>query len=306
MLRFLFVTLFLGTLFCVDAWGNEDDKIKLKNVNVLTLKAGRMTTGRRSSPLPQLQCIGGSAGCGSYLPKVVQCINKGHDGADYQWECKADMDDSVRFGELEVSCEGYDYPTDPFVLVGSCGLRYNLDLTKAGAKRKANSYGGYGGDSSYYGSNYVQESSWSDLGPVLLIIAVFVFIVLYNCINSNGADNIDPSEHGRPNRWGSSRGSHWSTTNQQPPPYGFKPEFTQQPPTYEQSTRTAGGNGSSFWTGLGLGALGGYAFGNQRTRSRGYTRDPWGGSSSSYHHRDSSSGGGTSRTTSGFASTNRR
>ena len=29
--------------------------VKLKNVDVLTLYAGRMTTGRRSAPVPQLQ-----------------------------------------------------------------------------------------------------------------------------------------------------------------------------------------------------------------------------------------------------------
>ena len=31
--------------------------VKLKNVDVLTLYAGRMTTGRRSAPVPQLQVI---------------------------------------------------------------------------------------------------------------------------------------------------------------------------------------------------------------------------------------------------------
>lgn len=32
-------------------------KVKLKNVDVLTLNQGRMTNGRRSSPVPQLQVI---------------------------------------------------------------------------------------------------------------------------------------------------------------------------------------------------------------------------------------------------------
>ena len=40
-----------------------------------------------------------------------------------QWECKTDMDSQYRFGEIAVSCEGYDYPDDPYVLKGSCGVR---------------------------------------------------------------------------------------------------------------------------------------------------------------------------------------
>jgi len=39
-----------------------------------------------------------------------------------QWECKTDMDNAFRFGEISVYCEGYDYPDDPYVLKGSCGV----------------------------------------------------------------------------------------------------------------------------------------------------------------------------------------
>ena len=50
----------------------SDEKVKLKDVQVLTLQHGRMTTGRRSSPVPQLSCVGGSAGCHGFKPKSVQ------------------------------------------------------------------------------------------------------------------------------------------------------------------------------------------------------------------------------------------
>ena len=82
-----------------------------------------MTNGRRSSPVPQLKCVGGSAGPSATQPKIVQCYNRGSDGYDVQWECKADMDYDYRFGKLQVSCEGYDSPDDPYVLRGSCGVR---------------------------------------------------------------------------------------------------------------------------------------------------------------------------------------
>lgn len=40
----------------------------------------------------------------------------------FQWECKADLDNAVRFGKINVYCEGYDYPDDPYILKGSCGV----------------------------------------------------------------------------------------------------------------------------------------------------------------------------------------
>jgi hypothetical protein len=33
------------------------------------------------------------------------------------------MSQAVKFGALKVSCEGYDYPEDPYVLAGSCGVK---------------------------------------------------------------------------------------------------------------------------------------------------------------------------------------
>ena len=64
-----------------------------------------------------------------------QCYNRGFDGQDVQWECKADMDNLYRFGSVEVVCEGYDYPDDAYILKGSCGLEYTLELTKEGQNK---------------------------------------------------------------------------------------------------------------------------------------------------------------------------
>ena len=55
----------------------------LRDVSVLTLKDGHYTSGRRSSPVPQLKCVGGGA-CHDFKPKVVQCYNRGSDGYDVQ------------------------------------------------------------------------------------------------------------------------------------------------------------------------------------------------------------------------------
>lgn len=38
------------------------------------------------------------------------------------------MDDDYRFGNVEVSCEGYDYPDDPYILAGSCGVSVYIGI----------------------------------------------------------------------------------------------------------------------------------------------------------------------------------
>lgn len=42
----------------------------------------------------------------------------------------------ILVGKLVVSCEGYSHKDDPFVLVGSCGLRYGLEYEN-GAKQQS-------------------------------------------------------------------------------------------------------------------------------------------------------------------------
>jgi hypothetical protein len=68
------VFIFVLTLNLSNAgWGSSNDpgKVLLRDVQVLTLKSGQMTTGRRSSPVPQMKCIGGSAQ-GQFNPQAVQ------------------------------------------------------------------------------------------------------------------------------------------------------------------------------------------------------------------------------------------
>lgn len=39
------------------------------------------------------------------------------------------MSDRVTFNHVDVICEGYDYPEDSYILLGSCGLEFTLDYT---------------------------------------------------------------------------------------------------------------------------------------------------------------------------------
>lgn len=55
--------------------------------------------------------------------------NSKKDRTQIKWKCIAQMSDKVRFNHVEVICEGYDYPEDDYILLGSCGLEFTLDHT---------------------------------------------------------------------------------------------------------------------------------------------------------------------------------
>ena len=114
----------------VSGSGAGGEQVRLEDVRVLTLTKGRMSTARRVSAIPQLTCVSGDA-CkyGNLQPEVMQCRNMGSDGSDIQWKCESDLDDKVRLGSIEVVCEGYKYPDDPFILKGSCGVEYGTHLS---------------------------------------------------------------------------------------------------------------------------------------------------------------------------------
>ena len=53
-------------------------------------------------------------------PDVVQCTNTNYDDQyaradDINWECKAELDDDVKFGRTEVICEGFNSPDDEYI-----------------------------------------------------------------------------------------------------------------------------------------------------------------------------------------------
>merc|ERR1711953_276788 len=107
-----------------ESYADFENKIKLSEVEALTLYKGKLTNGRRLDGVQQLTCHGSA--CDSFQPEVVRCYNRGTDGMEIQWECRAEMPDNIRFGKVQVTCEGYDHSKDEFVLNGSCGLEYTL------------------------------------------------------------------------------------------------------------------------------------------------------------------------------------
>uniref|UniRef100_A0A8C3TPF9 Store-operated calcium entry-associated regulatory factor n=1 Tax=Catharus ustulatus TaxID=91951 RepID=A0A8C3TPF9_CATUS len=223
-------------------------KVLLADVQALTLYRGQYTTSRRTAAVPQLQCTGGSAGC-SRVPEVVQCYSKGWDGYDVQWQCRADLENAFRFGQMEVSCEGYDYPDDPYVLRGSCSLLFSLELTEEGERKLR------------------KDDSDSGSGAIVVIVLLVLAFGVYKLLLSN-----QQSQQNSGHSDGFSQ-PFWQS-QQTPSPPGFKSTFTD-----DSSFGTHSHHGTSsrtgFWTGLGAGGLLGYLAGSHRAQPRSPYHSMW-------------------------------
>ncbi|KAL3102037.1 hypothetical protein niasHS_003446 [Heterodera schachtii] len=300
----LFVSFF--ALICSDIICTVDaNRVLLRDVTSLTLQRGQYTSGRRSSPVAQLECVGGTA-YGKFAPKVVQCYNRGWDGRDVQWECKAEMSKDYQFGSIEVTCEGYDYPNDPYILAGSCGLRYELDFSSLGAKRQ-----------SFVGS----ELSWFKFDNFIYFLAILFVLYLLFLMFWPGA----PIAGGTDRRPGGGGGGGGGYPNDRPPPPGWN---NSPPPPYDDSCGRGSSGGQAndnagrpgFFSGLGLGALGGYLFGQNTGYGGEYRhRRPYRGNYDEYGGggnygggyggsgpSTSSSSSSSTHTSSGFGGTSRR
>jgi len=176
----IYLVLLVSILYCNAAQHN--DAVLLENVKAITLEAGKYTTGRRNSPIPQLQCVGGSDRC-THIPELIQCYNKGSDGDDIQWKCEAQLPTGIELGKIAVSCEGYSYPEDPYILKGSCGLEYELINS-----RSTNNY--------YYSSNQNTYSTKSSgyswvfvvIGVVLFGVFIYFIVSRYSYTSSYAID----------------------------------------------------------------------------------------------------------------------
>jgi len=335
MIGIVVICMAVSTASAAWGFGGEDHgKVKLKDVQVLTLKDGKMTTGHRSSPVPQLNCVGGSAQ-GKFRPQVVQCKNMGWDGQDVQWECKSDMDNLYRFGEIEVLCEGYDYPEDPYITKGSCGLEYTLEYTKEGHDRqkKGHDYGysssqsnNYGSSHNYGGSSGPSVGKWSGIGDlvVLAVVGIVIYALYKTCLTNQEMGDRQYSSTDGDHPAGGGGGGGWSNPNQRGPGpnvHGYNDDASCGAGNNRRNHGTGGGGG--FWTGMGAGGLLGYMLGGNRGGgnymgygNRGYGNrnygSTWGtgggfggGGGGGGFGGGSSSSSGT-RTASGFGGTRRR
>ncbi|KAI0709785.1 hypothetical protein C8Q76DRAFT_80283 [Earliella scabrosa] len=230
-------------------------RVALAKIPSLTFYKDSQTLSRRGQPIPQLTCIGKP--CRLYQPEAVRCTNIGGSGTDVDWKCEADLPDSLRFGRVQVSCEGWDGPGDPYVMKGSCGLEYRLVQVPAGLR-------GSGADDPSYParfSRWLHELAEDPIAFAFALLWVAVLaLIIYNAVKScfgsrtrtdtrGGSTPRAPPPRGPGSGWFSGWGTH-------PDSYGPPPPYTKHAPHSGQGVGDAGGWRPGFWTGAALGWLG--------------------------------------------------
>jgi len=225
-------------------------RILLSDVDSLVFFSDAYTQGRRSSPIPQLQCEGRI--CRKYKPEAVECKNIGGHGSDILWKCSADLPSTLRFGKIDVSCEGWSRPGDNYVLEGSCGLKYDLVRIP----------------DSLHDEGRGRTTKTSDMMASALFGIAFCFVlafIMHHLLKACSSRR-QPGTNGRlrpdpqaPGGFSSPHGGDGS-----PPPYT----------PYDKPLDSNNAWGPGFWTGLGLGGIGAYLFNrNQRRNSFPYQAD---------------------------------
>ncbi|KAI1786749.1 hypothetical protein LXA43DRAFT_975585 [Ganoderma leucocontextum] len=261
-------------------------RVALSQILSLSFYKDKQTLSRRGQPIPQLKCIGKP--CSLYQPEAVRCTNLGGAGSDIDWRCEADLPESLRFGRVEVSCEGWDGPGDPYVLKGSCGLEYRLVQVPSGLRA---------GDDPSYPSRLSRWFSGAMDDPIsFLFILLWIFvlgIILYSafksCFGSRSRTNPRPTPRPPPRNpgsgWFSGGGGLRPDNHDAPPPY------TKYPSSSSTGAADAGGWRPGFWSGAALGSLGTQFMNrqNRRQQEEPFVRPPgmydWEGTRSSWSAR---------------------
>lgn len=317
----LFATLLAATSLIEPTSALRSDKVKLSKIQSLTLRNGLKTSHRRVDALPQLKCIGGSAR-GIYEVDVMRCKNSGadYDDENIQWTCTASLPEEFKLGSTDVICEGYDYPEDPYILKGSCGVEYRLMLTDKGEEKYAHKKPWFGGGDDGAGDGYEKTTGDKVVTAVfwMIFIGVAAWIV-YNAVRSwatgtgaagvNGGDR--PGWGGGGGGWGGYGGND---NDDPPPPYDWRPGQGFNNKRSYGSTNNQGWR-PGFWSGAMGGAAAGYAAGragggNNQTSGSGWGSSRWNNGEGSSRSSSGSSGSpsysSTRHESTGFGSTSRR
>lgn len=165
MYKKLFVILLLSLSFVSAARG----RVHMSDINAVTFTSGYRTRSRRGETYPQMQLDRHTPrAIRRASPSSIQCYQQAYNAfnGESHWECVADLPRGVKLGNFHISCEGYDYPGDEFVLDGSCAINYRLERAKSSYK---------------YSSSFtpITEKRSFELSEMLVVVfIVVVFIVL--------------------------------------------------------------------------------------------------------------------------------
>lgn len=213
-------------------------RVELAKIKSLQFYKDSYTAARRTSALPQAVCVGRP--CKLFQPDVVRCVSLGGTGTEVDWKCEADLPDSLRFGRVEVSCEGWSRPGDPYVLKGSCSLEYRLVQIPDSLRTS---------DSPIFSPKDYDWASivfWIVWLAFIALILYSVFLSCRNNRNSSAASSNPPSRPSGGSGWFPG-GHHNNNGHPSDPPPPYSPKYQRQD-TW-QNWRPG------FWTGAALGGL---------------------------------------------------
>lgn len=85
----------------------DSRRVKLRNLPKQTFVDGHWTKGRRLQPVEQLKRIGNTNyPSRRYNPELVECEITDWKNNEALWDCGAELNAKVKFGETTVICEG--------------------------------------------------------------------------------------------------------------------------------------------------------------------------------------------------------
>lgn len=227
----------------------------------------------------------------------MRCKNSGSDYDDdsVQWTCTASLPEEFRLGSTDVICEGYDYPEDPYILKGSCGVEYRLVLTDKGQAKYGKGKGGsWGSDDDTdqgpktMGGHVVTALFW------LLFVGVAVWMV-YSAFSGWAQHPVGGRVgNGRPGWGGGGGGGGPNDPYDGPPP----PYYPSNPPKPRSSYGATDGWRPGFWSGALGGAAAGWAAGRMGNNSN-QTGSRWNYNTGNGNGNRRNNGEGSSRSSSG-------
>ncbi|CAO1619613.1 unnamed protein product [Parajaminaea phylloscopi] len=264
----------LAALTTVAAYGPSNPhygagrRIPMSSVKTLTLYDSEYTAARRTEAVPQLNCQGKA--CKRYRPDAVVCQSLGSD----QWKCQADLPPSLRLGRVEVSCEGWDSPSDPYILKDSCAVTYHL----------LPAYNSHMARENYTSSGHTFQDLLDFLFPIFFLGAAgWILYGLWRSVRRNGA-SFGSSGSGRSGNGGGGWGGGGGGWGPGHGPGGGGGGDSHPPPPYSKQDSPGSTGAQSawrpgFWTGLLAGTTATAAL-NRRGRGssssdRAYAYDPY-------------------------------
>jgi hypothetical protein len=180
MFKIIVLLFALGSYFVY----GYNDRVLLTSVQSLTFVKDAYTTGRRNSPIKQLQCVSSIACTYAHTVQAIQCVNIGtNDRNEVQWKCETELDKRIRLGNTIVSCEGYDNSDDPYILKGSCGLEYSMHFANSDNNIMGKS------SSSYHDQNKNREQDYFQFFFLLFCVVIICIFLLSFCKSRSYGNN---------------------------------------------------------------------------------------------------------------------